>query len=166
MTTTTQGSEYIREQAERFFPQIPHNADLGLKLIELSDARALIELPLDASLIGDTEQNLYHSSCLLSLLDAACGMAVFCALPELQRIATLDLRVDYLRAAPANQAIRCEAECYQLTERVAFVRASAWQDAARPIAQATATFMRTALKPRDRANKQGGSGHRAEDAGS
>ncbi|WP_205700932.1 PaaI family thioesterase [Jeongeupia sp. USM3] len=58
-------------------------------------------------------------------------------------IATLDLRIDYLRPAKPDAPIFCTAECYRLTEHIAFTRATAFQDdIAKPVAYAVATFAR------------------------
>jgi acyl-coenzyme A thioesterase PaaI-like protein len=77
-----------------------------------------------------------------TLLDHACGQAVFAALGEPGTIATLDLRIDYMRAAEPGKALFCRAHCYKLTRSVAFVRASAYDDQVDdPVATAQAAFM-------------------------
>ena len=52
------------------------------------------------------------------------------------------LRIDYLRAAAPGHDLLGRAECYKLTNTVAFVRGSAWdRDSADPFASMLATFM-------------------------
>jgi acyl-coenzyme A thioesterase PaaI-like protein len=76
------------------------------------------------------------------MLDESCGMAVQLALEAVAGIATLDLRIDYLRPATPGQAIRAHAHCYRVTRSIAFVRATAYQDSeSDPVASATAIFM-------------------------
>jgi acyl-coenzyme A thioesterase PaaI-like protein len=59
-------------------------------------------------------------------------------------MATLDLRIDYMRPAKPQRDVIGHAHCYKLTYSVAFVRAVAYEDdPADPIAAAQAAFMLT-----------------------
>jgi len=67
---------------------------------------------------------------------------VFAALTDFVPIATLDLRIDYLRPAEVGQAVHARATCYKLARNVAFTRAVAYHDdPADPIAHSVGTFM-------------------------
>ncbi len=120
-----------------------------MRVVELvrSDAagergRAVFELPYDARLVGNPDNGIVHGGAITALLDACSGAAVFAALVEMVPIATLDLRIDYLRAAEANRTVTCRASCYKLTRNVAFTRALAFHDDEHdPIASAAGTFM-------------------------
>jgi uncharacterized protein (TIGR00369 family) len=83
-----------------------------------------------------------HGGAITALIDACSGASVFAALTEWKPIATLDLRIDYLRAGEAGRAILCRASCYKITRNVAFTRALAYHDdEADPIASSMGTFM-------------------------
>ena len=124
------------------FDLIPHNKALGLELIELERAVARFKLPYDPKLVGNPDTGTLHGGAITALLDACSGAAVFAALPEWAPIATLDLRIDYTRAAEAGRDVLGRAHCYKVTRNVAFVRAVAYHDSEDdPIATAAGTFM-------------------------
>ena len=129
------------ELANQFMNALPHAKALGLVAHEIGQGRAVFSLPYDARLIGDPEPGVLHGGAVSALLDSACGGAVLSHPQSAGGTATLDLRVDYMRAATPGQSIRAEAECYNVTRSVAFVRAVALDDdRSRPVATATGAF--------------------------
>ena len=121
---------------------IPHNKALGIAALELEKATALFVLRYDPKLVGNPDTGTLHGGAITALLDGASGASVFSALDEWQPIATLDLRIDYLRAADAGRDVLCRAHCYKVTKNVAFTRAVAYHDdEADPIATSAGTFM-------------------------
>ena len=125
-----------------FVDGIPHNRALGMKVLEFQRAEAVFQLPYDEKLVGNPDTGVLHGGAITALLDACSGAAVFAALTEWGPIATLDLRIDYLRAGDVGKPVNCRANCYRLTRNVAFTRAVAYQDdEADPIATSMGTFM-------------------------
>ncbi len=121
---------------------IPHCRRLGMEVVEIRPQRATVRLPYRDELIGDPVRRVVFGGVITTLLDHAGGLAVFGSLSELKAIATLDLRIDYLRAAEPGCDLVGEAHCYKLTTHVAFVRASAWERTpADPFASGVGTFM-------------------------
>ena len=123
---------------------VPHAAALGMQLVGYEDGRALVRVPYAEHLVGDPDTGVIHGGVLTAVLHNASGMAVpRASLSEAQRaIATLDLRIDYMRPAKPLEDLMVEAECYQLTRAIAFVRARAYQASDdRTIASSVATFM-------------------------
>jgi uncharacterized protein (TIGR00369 family) len=104
---------------------IPHNKALGLRVVDVGAGQASVRLPYDAKLVGNPETGVLHGGSITTLIDVACGAAVMLKLTRFVRIATLDLRIDYLRPARPGQDVVAHAECYKLTRNVAFVRALA-----------------------------------------
>jgi uncharacterized protein (TIGR00369 family) len=128
--------------ARGFVDGVPHHRALGLTVVEIRRAEAVFQLPYHAKLVGNPDTGALHGGAITALVDACSGAAVFSALPELKPIATLDLRIDYLRAGDAGRDITCRAHCYRLTRNVAFTRAVAYHDdEADPIATSMGTFM-------------------------
>ncbi|HEY2773125.1 MAG TPA: PaaI family thioesterase [Candidatus Binatia bacterium] len=121
---------------------IPQCVRLGIRVVEAAPCRATVRLPWSEELVGDPVRGVVFGGVITTLLDQASGLAVQCSLPEFKTIATLDLRIDYLRAAEPHHELVAMAECYKCTTNVAFVRGSAWdRDREDPFASMLATFM-------------------------
>jgi uncharacterized protein (TIGR00369 family) len=126
---------------------IPHCAALGVKVIEVRHSHVTLSLPYNPDLVGDPVNGVLHGGVVTSLIDSVAGMAVFAKLfatgHKLQAIATLDLRIDYLKPAAAQKELYATAECYKLTRSIAFVRARAYHPDAPEdwVANCVATFM-------------------------
>jgi uncharacterized protein (TIGR00369 family) len=130
------------ELVRGFSANVPHNKALGMKILDMKPREALFELPYDQKLIGNPDTGVIHGGAITALLDGASGAAVFAALVNFVPIATLDLRIDYLRPAEAGRAVLAKATCYKLAKNVAFTRAVAYHDDPDdPIAHSVGTFM-------------------------
>lgn len=120
----------------------PHAKRLRMRVVETGPGTAVVTLPYHEELIGDPARGVVFGGVITTLIDQASGLAVACAMEELTAIATIDLRVDYLRAAAPRLDLHARAECYKLTRHVAFVRATAWErSAGDPFAGCLGTFM-------------------------
>lgn len=123
----------------QFSPQI---RALGLSVTKVERARAWGRAPYRADLVGDPETGVIAGGVVTTFLDHMCGSAVAAALTRVERLATIDLRIDYLRAAKPGLDILAEAHCYKVTRNVAFVRALAYDASPDdPVANAVATFV-------------------------
>jgi len=126
--------------AQRFIEAIPHSRALGMQLEEIGEGRAVISMPYDARFIGDPATGVIAGGAVSALMDTCCGAAVM-SYPGTRGTATLDLRIDYMRAATPGQRITARAECFHATRTVAFVRATAHdEDSALPVATASGAF--------------------------
>ena len=93
-------------------------------------------------LVGDPSRGVLHGGVVTTLIDATAGAAVYTSIPEGMSLATLDMRIDYLKPAEPDQRLYASAELYRLTRRIAFVRASAYQDdPGNQVAHCAASFM-------------------------
>ena len=128
--------------AAAFCEGIPHNRVLGLRVGHAARGVAALVLPYSPELVGNPETGVLAGGAVTTLIDSACGLAVLLELGHLGRVATLDLRIDYLRPALPGQDLVARAHCYKMTRNVAFVRALAHQgDEADPVASAQGTFI-------------------------
>ncbi|GEQ97333.1 hypothetical protein JCM17844_09700 [Iodidimonas gelatinilytica] len=121
---------------------VPQLSALGIELCEMDKARAKMRLPWADRLVAYADSGVMAGGAVFTLLDSVLGTAVFSALPSLVPVATLDLRVDYLKPATPGRDLFASAHCYKLTRQVAFVRGVAFHDTEdSPIAHATASFI-------------------------
>lgn len=129
---------------QAFCHGVPHNKALGMELLDYAENAIWMRIPYAPHLVGNPITGVLHGGVVTSFMDAACGAAVFISLGKPQRIATLDLRIDYLKPARPELALITHAACTRRTRRVAFVRAETYHEAEgpqHPIATATGTFM-------------------------
>jgi len=137
-----QKDEIKRRLEERYVDAVPHNRALNLRVADYRPEHLSLCLPYREDLVGNPETRVLHGGCITSLIDATCGGAVILSLAAPRRIATLDLRIDYVRPALPDQEVICDAHCYKITRDVAFVRATAHHgDKLSPIATSSGTFV-------------------------
>ncbi len=126
-----------------FAQAIPHARECGMAVDALDASGARASMPFRQEWLGDTERGVYHTGVITTLVDTVSGVAAMAAAGRFETIATLDLRMDFLRPAAQGKDLHVHAACYRLTRSIAFVRASAWQDdEAVPVAVSQSTFMR------------------------
>ena len=129
------------KRASQFIQALPHSVALGMELEDLDAGTAVIGMPYDAKLVGDPRTGVVHGGAVSALMDTTCGAAVMSHPSNPAGTATMDLRIEYLRAATPGQRITTTATCYHVTRSVAFVRATATDaDTDNPVAMATGTF--------------------------
>ncbi|MCA0872436.1 PaaI family thioesterase [Seohaeicola saemankumensis] len=127
--------------ARQFIEAIPHARALGMELTEIGEGRAVIRMPYDEKLVGDPKTGVIHGGAVSALMDTCCGAAVMSHPSAPGGTATIDLRIDYMRAATPGQTITTTATCYHITRTVAFARATAVDDDTdRPVATAAGAF--------------------------
>ncbi len=123
---------------------VPHNRALGctIESVTAEPPSLVMVLGYDDRFVGNPETGVIHGGVITTLLDSVSGASVYVKLKEPVPIATLDLRIDFLKPATPKRAVRARATCFKTTHNVAFVRAVAFHDDENdPIASGTSTFM-------------------------
>jgi uncharacterized protein (TIGR00369 family) len=150
--------EIIEAMKGVLIEHVPHARALGLTIVDAAPAHSWVSVAYDEKLIGNVETRVIHGGVITTLLDNACGTAVQLALPERMSIATLDLRIDYMKPATPELTLMAHAHCYKVTKNIAFVRGTAYHtDETDPIATCVGTFMLAANRamPMDIAAQSG-----------
>ena len=121
---------------------IPHQAAIGFELVEMGADYAVGRIPYRGSLVGNPASGVVHGGIVTTLLDTVGGMAALARQGEFIVMATLDLRIDYLRPSTPGEDLAARVECYKLTRNVAFTRGFAFNDdPGDPLASMSATYM-------------------------
>jgi uncharacterized protein (TIGR00369 family) len=109
--------------------ELPFNKFLGIQVLEFSEGLARMRLPFKPELIGDPRRPALHGGVISTLVDLCGGFAVWtrCRLDD--RLATIDLGVDYLRPAPAAPLI-AEGTVRLLGNRVGNAQVIVWSEGA------------------------------------
>ncbi|QFT63989.1 uncharacterized domain 1-containing protein [Roseivivax halotolerans] len=127
--------------AREFIAAIPHSKMLGMQIEEIGDGYARITMPYSERIVGDPKTGVIHGGAVSALMDTCGGAAVMSHPTAPGGTATIDLRIDYMRAAKPGDTITAEARCTHITRNVAFVRATATDaDSDNPVATATGAF--------------------------
>ena len=140
------------ELMEKWFVEtVPHNRALGIALEAYGPGEATMRLPYAAHLVGNPVTGVLHGGAITALMDACCGCAVYLRIQKPIPIATLDLRIDYMKPAEPGRDVVTRCECYRTTRHVAFVRGVAHNgDPDAPIAAVAGTFMLATKKGKRR----------------
>ncbi len=134
--------ETMLERVRAMLQFTPHARALGIEVTRLERARAWGKAPYRPELVGDPDTGVIAGGVLTTFLDQLCGAAALAALDTPAIIATIDLRIDYMRPAQPGRDILAEAHCYKAGKSVAFVRAAAYEDDPdNPIAHAVTAYM-------------------------
>ena len=119
--------EYFKALKKFFEVDIKFNGYLGMSVEELAKGYARLRIPFKAELVGDPFRPALHGGVISSLLDTVGGIAAFTAVRPGDTLATVDLRVDYLRPGRLEDIVGV-GEIVRIGNRVAVSDIVAYQD--------------------------------------
>lgn len=112
---------------KRFIEEsIPFNVFLGLRLDSLRKGFARMVLPFRDEFLGDVRRPALHGGILSTLIDTCGGVAAWSYCGAEDKIATVDMRVDYLLPGPPED-LAVEAQVERLGNRVAVVSSAVFE---------------------------------------
>ena len=120
--------EFMRKNMADMMKVTPWANEMGFEVTRIEKGHVWGVQPFREHLVGDPETQVIHGGVITTLLDNLCGAACGATLEEFRFVATLDLRIDYMRPAESGRDILAEAECYPVTKSVAFCRAWAYHE--------------------------------------
>ena len=133
----------VKTRAERFVATLRHCQLLGLTVEHAEENRLVMRLPYSGQIVGNPLTGTVHGGSLTTLMDTACGTAVFSSLPGFELCPTLDLRMDYMKSAAPGQNLLAEARVVRITGNVVFTECRVVQEGDGDlIARCAAAFMR------------------------
>jgi uncharacterized protein (TIGR00369 family) len=134
--------DLVGDDLQLLVSHVPHARAIGMSVVDAQPGQIWLRVPWADFLVGNPETGVIHGGVITTLLDNGGGAAVMTALDELRAVATLDLRIDYMKPATPGRDIVGYCHCHKVTRHIAFVRGTAYHDTADdPIATAAMTFM-------------------------
>ncbi len=134
--------DLVGDDLQLLVSHVPHARAIGMSVVDAQPGQIWLRVPWADFLVGNPETGVIHGGVITTLLDNGGGAAVMTALDELRAVATLDLRIDYMKPASPGRDIVGYCHCHKVTRHIAFVRGTAYHDTADdPIATAAMTFM-------------------------
>ncbi len=113
-----------------------YSRHLGIDFLDADEGCSRLSmdiLPFHANMRGHV-----HGGALFSLVDAGMGIALYSRLPDNLVAATIESKINYLKAVTKGQLI-CESRVIHLGSRTAVLEADVMQDG-QPVVRALATF--------------------------
>ena len=111
-----------------FENSIPMHKFLGLKIELLEKNFVRISVPFRKELVGDFRTNRWHGGVIATVMDSVGGIIGAMHFTSLEdKIATIDLRVDYLKGAGPT-GIMVEGKTIRFGNRILVTRMKAFQN--------------------------------------
>src|SRR5687767_7338731 len=92
-----------------FAQAIPHARECGMTVTAIDATGARASMAYRDAWLGDTERGVYHTGVITTLVDTVSGLAAVAGAGRFETIATLDLRMDFLRPARRDADLHVHA---------------------------------------------------------
>ena len=134
------GLEYMRKMMTGELPPSGMVQLLGLKLIEVSEGRAVFTVQPDERHYNGL--GIAHGGLAAALLDSALGCAINAMMPAGKIFTTMEMKINYVRPITRERGeLRCEANMIHVGGRVATAEGRIMDKDGKLYAHGTATCM-------------------------
>jgi len=117
--------DFIKKIIEK---KIPIHHFLGLKLEKIGKGFVRVSVPFRKEVVGDIRKNRWHGGIIATIMDSVGAIAGGTHSTSLEdKLATIDLRIDYLRGAEASSII-VEGKIVRLGNRILVSKMKAFQN--------------------------------------
>lgn len=117
--------ERVRQLVEE---QVPIHKLLGVQLLEISEGYAKVRVPFQEMVLGDVVRRRWHGGILATIMDSVGSLTgAAYVTSKKDKLATVDLRVDYLKGAEAEPII-VEGRIVRLGNRLLVTQMSTWNE--------------------------------------
>lgn len=114
---------------------------LGMQCTKADENGVVAQMPIRKHHMQSEHSGL-SSGALAIAIDTVFGVTVLLKQKSLSPIATIDLKLNHISEPGVCDEIRFHAECYALTDELAYLRGSAFEgNSDKLLVSATATFM-------------------------
>ena len=136
------GSPFDVAKVREMIDAMGHAIWLGMRYHDSGPDWVELAIPWKRELTASAESGILASGPIISLMDNATGMAIWRKRGVLLPQVTVDLRVDYMRAARPGRTVIGRGECYKLTRSIAFIRGIAYDESPEdPVAHVAGSFI-------------------------
>ncbi|MBS2039413.1 thioesterase family protein [bacterium] len=130
---------------EFFEEHIAFDRHLGLLIDEVRPGWVRVRLPFRSEFLGDPFRKALHGGVISTVVDATAGAAALSTLPSGSRCSTVDMRVDYLLPAQAEELV-AEGSVLRTGNQVAVINVDVFQGERQRIATGRAVYSLKAAK--------------------
>jgi uncharacterized protein (TIGR00369 family) len=131
-----------RNLMRQAFEAAMHHKALGARYLDHGADWVLLELPFSDHLVAYPETGVIAGGAVYTIMDSASGFAIIAGASVWAPLATLDLRIEYLKPVPPRTNLLVRGEVYRRTRTIMFSRAIAYiDDIEKPVAMSTGTFI-------------------------
>src|SRR6202021_908238 len=135
---SSKASERIAvQQLRRRLKENSTSQQMGFRLVKASRGRVLLRFNVDPRHLQ--VHGVVHGGVLAALADTAGGLASYMACPRGTRVATIEMKINYLEAVEGG-TVTAEAEVVRLVRRISVVDCDIRDENGRLVGKALMTF--------------------------